>query len=409
MMPGTSRSSAGSAGPIVSPTAAAETGSTHSLLLERALAYGIARRWRGFDPYDALLSPVARLPGLRSSRLFRLACTQIMKRSPVNLRAMFGVGPTRNSKTLALCLSGVSRAPAGAGTRGQISSLATLLLESATAGWPGVGWGYPFPWQSRSFYLPAGTPTVVVTAFAGEAMLDAHAATGDERCLSTALDACRFIREALHRTEDATGACLSYSPLDRTAVYNASLLGARLLTLAGRRARRPDLIEQARPLVTYVLARQREDGSWPYGEAGHQGWTDSFHTGFVLAALDVFRRATGDSAAAGAVERGARFYAARLFGPAGEPYYYPDRRHPYDIHSAAQGVLTFLQLRDLVPEFADRARLVGRWMVGTMLDPEGFFYYQVRRTHTVKIPYMRWSQAWGVRALAELAHCGVEL
>jgi len=44
-----------------------------------------------------------------------------------------------------------------------------------------------------------------------------------------------------------------------------------------------------------------------------------------------------------------------------------------------------------------------------MLDPEGFFYYQVRRTHTVKIPYMRWSQAWGVRALAELAHRGIEV
>ena len=66
-----------------------------------------------------------------------------------------------------------------------------------------------------------------------------------------------------------------------------------------------------------------------------------------------------------------------------------------------------LQLRDLFPEFGDRALKVGRWMVGTMLDPEGFFYYQVRRTHTVKIPYMRWSQAWGVRALAELAHCGM--
>ena len=57
------------------------------------------------------------------------------------------------------------------------------------SGWPGLGWGYPFPWQSRSFYLPVGTPTVVVTAFAGEAFLDAHAATGDDGHLSTALDA----------------------------------------------------------------------------------------------------------------------------------------------------------------------------------------------------------------------------
>src|SRR5207247_2907 len=263
------------------------------------------------------------------------------------------IDPTTNSKALALCLSGSSRAPNGTGTIGKISSLALLLRESAVAGWPGVGWGYPFPWQSRSFYLPAGTPTVVVTAFAGEAFLDAHAATGDGRCLSMALDACRFIREALNRTEDSSGVCLSYSPLDRSAVYNASLLGARLLTLTGQRARRPDLVEWARPLVAYILARQRKDGSWPYGEADNQGWTDSFHTGFVLGALDVYRRATGDKAVAETVERGARFYAARLFGPSGEPYYYSDRRYPYDIHRAAQGVLTFLQLRTLFPEVSE--------------------------------------------------------
>ena len=376
--------------------------------LEGTFAYAVRNRWSGFDPYDALLSPVAGLQPLRDSRPFRLAFTQVGKRSPVNLRRLLGIPRTTNSKSFALFLSAASRAPSGTEAHRQIPSLVAMLRGAAVERWPGTGWGYPFPWQGRSFYLPAGTPTVVVTAFAGEAFLDAHAATGDDRFLSAALDACRFVLEALNRTEDETGICLSYSPLDRTAVYNASLLGARLLALTEQRAGRPDLIERARPLVTYALARQRPDGSWPYGEAGHQGWTDSFHTGFVLGALDVYRRATGDSATAAAVERGARFYAGRLFGPSGEPYYYPDRRYPYDIHSAAQGVLTFLQLRDLFPDFAERARSVGRWMVETMLDPEGFFYYQVRRTHTVRIPYMRWSQAWGVRALAELARCGVE-
>jgi len=33
-----------------------------------------------------------------------------------------------------------------------------------------------------------------------------------------------FIREALNRTEDETGICLSYSPLDRSAVYIANIV-----------------------------------------------------------------------------------------------------------------------------------------------------------------------------------------
>jgi hypothetical protein len=373
---------------------------------EKALAYAASHDWSGADPFDGLLAPVAALPVLRRSRMLRLACIQLVKRSAWDPRPILRIRPTTNPKALALFLSAVSRGPAPA-AREAILPLAAALDAAKSPGWPGAAWGYPFPWQGRAFYLPAGTPTVVVTAFAGEAFLDAHAATGDDRFLSKALDACRFVLQALNKSTDGTGVCLSYSPLDHSAVYNASLLGARLLVLTGKRAGRPDLIERARPLVTYALARQRPDGSWPYGEARHQGWTDSFHTGFVLGALDVYRRATGDEWAAVAVELGARFYARRFFGSAGEPYYYPDRRHPYDIHSAAQGVLTFLQLRDLFPGFAQRARLVGDWMSRKMLDPSGFFYYQVRRTHTVKIPYMRWSQAWGVRALAELARCGM--
>jgi len=373
------------------------------------MAYASMRNWRGADPYDGLCSPVARVPLLGTSRLFRLAVTQLVKRSPWDPRPLLGIPPGLNPKALALFLSAVSRAPEEAGIRAHLGPLGEMLLASRSTGWPGAAWGYDFPWQGRTFYLPAGTPTVVVTSFVGEALLDAHAATGESGYLETALEACRFVLGALHRTEDETGACLSYSPLDRSAVYNASLLGARLLVNVGERTGRDDLVESARPLVSYALARQLPDGAWRYGEGAHQGWTDSFHTGFVLTAIDVFRRVSRDQAVANAVTRGAEFYAGSLFGEDGTPFYYPDRRLPYDVHSAAQGVLTFLQLRDLFPDFLARARRVGHWMIEHLQDPRGFFYYQVRRTHTVKIPYMRWSQAWGVRALAELvrAEAGV--
>jgi len=242
---------------------------------------------------------------------------------------------------------------------------------------------------------------VVVTAFAGEACLDAHALTGAPELLEAARSACEFLL-GLERTEDLTGSCLPYSPLDRTAVYNASVLGARLLVLTGTRIGDPALVGAARPLVEFVVARQGGDGSWRYGEASFHGWIDSFHTGFVLCALDAYRRATGDEAVATAVARGARFHAERLFGPAGEPYWAPGAQYPRDIHSAAQGILTFLALRDLDPGYQERAARTAAWTIAHLLGDEGAFFYQERRTHTVRIPYLRWSQAWGIRALAEL-------
>ncbi len=371
--------------------------------LQRAFTYAAERKWRGWDPYDALRSPIAKFPWFGTRRAFRLAWIQMIKHSPWNPRVLLGVSQHRNAKALALFLSAASRAPREAGLQAMIAPLAEALGDDRVEGEWGVGWGYDFPWQSREVFFPARTPTVVVTSFVGESFLDAYSACGETEYLQRAEESCRFLQEALCWSWDETGACLSYSPDDHSSVYNASLLGARLLVLTGQRCGRDDLVQLARPLVTYVLARQRADGSWPYGRAGYQEWTDSFHTGFILCALDVYGRATADKHTLSALRRGASFYSEHCFGPAGEPYYYPDRRYPLDIHSASQAVLTFLQLRHLNPTFEDRARQVGRWILSHMLNGDGCFNYQMRRTRTVRIPFMRWSQAWGVRALAELA------
>ena len=188
-------------------------------------------------------------------------------------------------------------------------------------------------------------------------------------------------------------------PRDYTALIAIDCgLRHRLLVRVGVATDRPELVDRARPLFSYALHRQRADGSWRYGDASHHSWTDSFHTGFVLSALRYFADATGDASVARAVERGFTFYVERFFGSEGEPKYFPDRPYPYDIHSAAQGVLTASQFGE-----QELAAKLGEFMVQHFLAPDGHFRYQVCRTHRIGIPYMRWSQAWGVRALAELA------
>jgi hypothetical protein len=42
-----------------------------------------------------------------------------------------------------------------------------------------------------------------------------------------------------------------------------------------------------------------------------------------------------------------------------------------------------------------------RWTLEHLRDSRrGFFYYQRRRFYTVRTPYMRWTQAWMLYALA---------
>ena len=68
----------------------------------------------------------------------------------------------------------------------------------------------------------------------------------------------------------------------------------------------------------------------------------------------------------------------------------------------AQSIITLLALRDLNSENMPLADSVFRWAVKHMWDENGFFYYRVLRTLTIRTSYMRWSQAWMLLALSTL-------
>jgi hypothetical protein len=48
------------------------------------------------------------------------------------------------------------------------------------------------------------------------------------------------------------------------------------------------------------------------------------------------------------------------------------------------------------------ARNIASWTIQSLRDSRGYFYYQKRRFYTVRKPYMRWTQAWMLYALARL-------
>ena len=70
----------------------------------RMRAWGEARDWRGWDPYDALNSRLAP-PTAFGRRVF----AQAVKLSPVNLRPALLIRPDWNEKAIALVASGYAR------------------------------------------------------------------------------------------------------------------------------------------------------------------------------------------------------------------------------------------------------------------------------------------------------------
>ena len=384
-----------------------------------------ARGFAGHDPFDALNSRLFQLTPLKHSRLARLAWTQAFKRSPVNLRPLALVPEGRNAKGTALfALAALSRYRATA--REEYASEARGLLGDlldARGETGGAAWGYNFDWQGRAFYAPKGTPTVVPTAFAVRALVEATKTLdtpGEEGTVSrgvwpyltAATSACRFILDGLNRSDETDEeVCLSYTPLDRTRVFNASLLAGEALAAAGSLTGPKAWGEYALRAARYVVRRQRADGSWAYGADSYQGWADNFHTAFVLTSLtrilrDCAPQLDADAATREEIEvalrRGYRFWREGFFLADGWPKYYHHVAHPADAHSAGAALVALAELKEREPDAQELAARVGAWTLRELRDPRGFFYYQKRRLRTARTPYMRWSQAWMAYGLARI-------
>jgi hypothetical protein len=288
--------------------------------------------------------------------------------------------------------------------REKVRLFAQWLVTHAASGYSGACWGYNFDWPNRASFVPAGTPTIVNTAFVGLSFLAAKSALdGTPDALSVARSACDFILHDLHTSCSGDDEiCFSYTPIDRRFVHNANLLGAWLLAAVHAYTGEEHLARNAKAAARFTLRQQRLDGSWPYGIARQDRWVDNFHTGYVLVALKRIATSLGTDEFDAALEAGYRFWKTRMFFSRVIPKYCPDRAYPIDIHSVAQAILTLLEFSDLDSDATERAWQLASWVVDHMQDADGFFYYQIHRAYRIRIPYMRWSQAWMHKALTAL-------
>jgi hypothetical protein len=289
----------------------------------------------GADPYDALNSALfARTPFARL-RLARLAWQQLVKRSRFDLRPALRIAPTANPVTLALAARAYRRT--GEAEKGRRALRRLLAMRCDPAIWGAGAWGYPFPWQARAFHVPLGTPNIIATAYALRAVVECEdwVEGGADPIVAAAAG---FVAGSLVQAR-AGRTFIGYVPGSDTMVHNASLWGAYVLALASHRGTaRHRAIAQA--AFDYTISSQTPDGAWPYGEASHHRWTDGFHTGYVLEALELGARLLERNDARSAIARGLSCYLAAFLRADGTVPYYADGSGPLDVNNFAQMVTT---------------------------------------------------------------------
>ena len=372
--------------------------------------------FKGWDPYDGLNSKVFQaLPFLKKSAICRLVVIQGFKRCPVNLRRLALVPKEYNAKGIGLFLSGycnlynaVKANPKLAESLGspdslksRINELAELLISLQSKGYSGACWGYNFDWQARRLFLfPKFTPTVVASNFCATALMEAYEITREKRFLEIALSAAHFVINDLHRTEYKDGFLFSYSPLQgNDTVFNASLLGSRLLSFCYKYTGNEEYCELAEQSIKACCSGQKPNGAWVYGMLPVQSWVDSFHTGYNLDALIAYQELTGDNKYRKYIEKGFEYYIQNFFEANGMPKYYDIRTYPIDIHCPGQLLVTLARLHK-IEEYKEIAEKVIDWTIRNMQDRKGYFYYQLKPGISSKISYMRWSNAFIFNAMS---------
>ncbi len=377
--------------------------------IRQMLAYIESADYAGWDPYDALNSPLVQRLGMHS-KWVRIGATQLLRRCPFNLRPLLRVHKGHNPKGIGLFLWGyaklyaLTKAPRHLE---RINRLLDLLEQLRCAGYSGNCWGYDFDWQSRMFLRPKGTPTIVNTAFIGHVLLDCYQITGNVRALEMALPIKEFILNDLARIPFEETFCFSYTPVGKRAVHeteavhNANLLGASILARLARYCDDDRLIPTALKSMDYSMRHQRNDGAWYYAETSLQKWIDSFHTGFNLEAIRYILQAGLGGKWLPAYRKGVAYYANQFFREDGAPQYYHDRVYPIDIHAPTQAICFFAGEGKQYRELTER---ILHWMLEHLYSGKGYFYYRRGRFFTNRISYMRWSQAWAFHALTEYAY-----
>jgi hypothetical protein len=375
----------------------------HEEIFQKLIKYCSNEDWQGYDPYDGLNNLFYRF--MPDWKYLRIACIQFFKRSPFNLRPLLGIKKGENPKGLALFARAFLLAYRHTQVEKYYQYAQELLERLCALHSKGYGarmcWGYNFDWQSRAFFVPQGTPSIVCTTFVAHAWLDHYELFKDSNSLEIATAACEFLLQDLNRNEISDQEfCFSYTPLDQSEVHNANLLGAELLARVGELKEDDQLKALAIRSARFSVNRQAADGSWFYGTAAFQQWIDSFHTGFNLVSLARVIKDCGMVQWQDVLLRGWEFYIRHFFLADATPKYYHNKIYPIDIHAAAQAIVTFARLKHLSSDANGQIdRLLG-WVLTHMWDERGFFYFQQWPRFTNKIPYMRWSQAWMVYALA---------
>jgi len=286
-----------------------------------------------------------------------------------------------------------------------------VLKQTRCPGYDRYCWGYPYDWVTLRGTIKEGTPLITTVPYVYEAFRQAYQFDGDGRWLaimqSIAQHGCQ---DYVDLETSATASTCSYTPdpADSLRVVNANAYRAFLLTSAALDFSEDSYRRTAERNLNFVLEAQNPDGSWYYANDGKRGFTDHFHTCFVLKALTKIESLTRDPRCTRAIERGVQYYVANLFDERGlpKPFSRAPRTTVYrrELYDYAEFVNLAVLLRGRFRTLDVILAPVLHSLFAEWQKPDGSFRSRQLLLGWDNTPMHRWAQAQMFRSLCFLLH-----
>ena len=373
--------------------------------IARLSGWLVKNDYQGYDTFDGLNAKFAR-PLTFETNFLRTVLQQGVRRFPINLRPVLGIPKSHSTKGMGFLARAFIRLHQATGEQAwadKAEFALQWLIDHQSRNYSGACWGNHFDYQSRSFYLPKGVPTIVWTSLIGHAFLDGYDHFKNDTYLNVAVSACEHILRDLATHADGDSVCISYIPGQNKQVHNSNTLGASLLARTYSHTGNEAYRALAEKAIKYTAKYQRADFSWYYGEPANLHWVDNFHTAYVLDCFKYYMTATGDHRFERNLQAGYDYWKKTFFLADGTPRYYDHKTLPIDIQCSSQAIDTLVFFHDRDPDSLPLAMRVATWTIENMQDPTGYFYYRRYANWLVnKTPTLHWGQATMLCALAGL-------
>lgn len=273
-------------------------------------------------------------------------------------------------------------------------------------------WGHPFVWFTsiNNYFHKENNPNLFISSLAGHFLLDLYDETKEAQYRRMVEQTCEEILSVPYYIDAAGKICFWYirdkqeMPIHNGNIYTASLL-LRVGSYSEKRANSGKLVKIAQGAIQYHLYHQNADGSWYYfgpPVCNSVKTIDNRHTGFNLDAMKLCYDINPEDELRQGILKGADFYET-MFDPGGASLPSPTKKYPVIVHDLAQGIQTFSLLGEFSANYLNLAKKITNYAIENMQNEDGSFSYAwLNRFVSVKLPYMRYSQAPMFRALCEL-------